>query len=1704
VFAGAVSGSTLPLAITGVAPNASATVSVAVTRTGYTTGTGSVTGQALMGAAYTPSFSAPVRTPDGFTVNVTNYNPAYSFTPSVSAGKVTAGTVSGSTLPLTITGLSPNASATVTVSVTRTGYTTGSATVVGQAIPPALTPTFSVPVRTAVGFTVNVTNYNPAFTFVAGISIGAGTVSTGVASGATLPLTVTGVAPGAIAVLGVTTTRTGYPEGSAPISGQALQVAYVPVLSDPVPTATGFTVRVTNYNPAYVFTPSMASGGGTVTAGLVSAGQLPLTITGLSPNASATVQVVASRAGYVNGTATKLGTALLGAAYVPTFSVPVRTADGFTVNVTNYNAAYSFAPSVTSGAGSVSKGVASGTTLPLTVTGVSPNMSATVSVGVSRVNYLDGTGTVSGQALQAAYVPTFSDPVATATGFTLKVTNYNPAYVFTPSMVSGGGTVTAVLVSAGQLPLTVTGLSPNASATVQVVASRAGYANGTATKLGTALMGAAYTPTFSVPVRTADGFTVNVTNYNPAYVFVPTVSAGAVTRGTAVGTTLPLTVTGVPANTSATVTVSVTRTGYLSGSATSVGQALMGAALTPLLSAPVRTADGFTVNVTNYNPAFLFTPSLVSGGGTVTAGVAAGSSLPLTISGVVPGGAVSLRVASSRVNYADGVGNMSSTALPGAALTPTFSTPVRTADGFTVNVTNYNPAYAFTPSVSAGKLTAGTVSGSTLPLTVTGVAPNASVTLTLSVTRTGYTTGSATSVGQALAAAWTPTFSVPVRTADGFTVNVTNYNRAFSFAPTVVSGVGTLTPGTVSGSTLPLTVTGVVPGGTVMLGVSTSRSGYATGSATMSGQALQAAYVPTFSDPVATATGFTLKVTNYNPAYVFTPSMASGGGTVTVGLVSAGQLPLTVTGLLPNASATVQVVASRAGSASGTATKQGTALMGAAYTPTFSVPVRTADGFTVNVTNYNPAYVFAPTVSAGAGAVTKGVASGTTLPLTVTGVSPNTSATVTVGVSRVNYLDGAGSTTGQALQAAYVPTFSDPVATATGFTVRVTNYDPAYVFTPSMASGGGTVTVGLVSAGQLPLTITGLAPGAQATVQVATSRAGYANGTGTKLGTALPGAAYTPTFSAPVRTADGFTVNVTNYNPAYSFGATVSVGVGSVSKGAASGATLPLTVTGVSPNASATVTVSVTRTGYNTGSATSTGLSLQAAYVPIFSDPVATATGFTVTVTNYDPAYTFTPTVSTGTLTRGIASGSNLPLTVTGLAPGAQATVQVVTSRALFANGTASKAGTALPGAAYTPTFSVPVRTADGFTVNVTNYNPAYTFAPTVTSGAGSVSKGTASGATLPLTITGVPANTSATVTVSVTRTGYLTGSATSTGQALMGAAYTPTFSTPVPTADGFKVTITNYNPAYSFTPTVVAGDGTVTAGVASGSVLPLTVTGMTAGASRVSVATSRTNYTPGVAEVRSPALPVIQALSVSGSVSKGTSITITGTNLVGASVVSIGGVAAPKFTVTSPTTIVVGVWNGAVSGPVRVTTGGGVAVSAGSLTVTAALTAPTLAAVSPLSVTSGGKGQTVVVTGTNLGSVTQVMRGTVAVPFQVLSATKLLLTIPAGAATGAFTITTAGGSVSTASFTVTATPVAPVFTGPAVTAKAGTVLTLSGANIGAVSAITWAGASFATYWVTDAGTVQVYVPAVAAPGTGSLVLTTPGGTATLSLTVTG
>ncbi|MEY4900278.1 MAG: hypothetical protein RI895_700, partial [Actinomycetota bacterium] len=1420
---GTPSGSIYPITVTGLTPGQSSTLTVRSSLSGNTES--SVTGTG--GGTITPTFSTPVATSAGFTVNVTNWNSTYTFTPATSAGSVSAGTASGSTLPLTVTSLTPGESATVTVTTSFGGFT-GSATVIGTSISAALTPTFDTPVQTATGFTVNITNYDAAYTFARATT--AGTVSAGTASGSILPLTVALLSPAQEATVTITVTRTGYATGSATVSGTSLSAALTPTFDTPVQTVDGFTVNVTNYNASYTFTPSTTEG--IVAAGTPAGSTLPLTVTGLTPAQSATVTMTVTRTGYVTGSATRTAAAL-SAALTPTFDTPVRTATGFTVNVTNYDAAYTFTP--TSSPGTVTKGTASGATLPLTVTGLSPAQSATVTMTVTRTSYVTGSATVSDTSLSAALTPTFDTPVQTATGFTVNITNYDDAYTFTRTM--SAGTVTAGTADGATLPLTVTGLTPGQSAIITVATIRTGYVSGSATVTGVAQTGAALTPIFDTPVQTTTGFTVNITNYDAAYTFTRTMSAGTVSAGTASGEILPLTVTGLAGEQSATLTVTTTRTGYFTGSANVSAAALTGAALTPTFSTPVQTTTGFTVNITNYDASFTFTSATTEG--TVTPGTPTGATLPLTVTGLTPGQAATITVTTTRTGYFTGSETVNSSALI-AALTPTFSTPVQTATGFTVNVTNYDAAYAFTSTTTApGTVSAGTpIDATTLPLTVTGLTSGQSATITVATTRTGYNNGSATVGGSALIAALTPTFGTAVATANGFTLQITNYNSAFSW-----SGESSA-----SGASVAINSTGLITVSDVTLGtpstvtVSTTRAGYVTGSATSSAFTLYAenAPTPTFGTATPTANGFTLEITNFDAAFTWSGESSASGALV--GINSTGLV--TVTGVNPGTASTVTITTSGEGYNPAFATSSPvTSLTGPALTPTFDTPVSTATGFTVNVINYDAAYTFTPATTPGT--VTPGTPTGTTLPLTVTGLSAAQSATVTVSTTRSGYDNGSGTVTGSSLEAALTPTFSTPVQTTTGFTVNVTNYDANFTF--SYLTSAGVLTPGAASGTILPLTITGLTAAQSATITVTTTRTGYVSGSGTVTGTSLE-AALTPTFSTPVQTVDGFTVNVTNYSASYTF--TSSTSPGTVTPGTPSGSILPLTVTALDPAQPATVTVSTTRSGYVSGIATVTGSALSAALTPTFDTPVSTATGFTVNVTNYDAAYIFTPATTPGTVTPGTASGTTLPLTVTGLSAAQSATVTVSTTRSGYVSGSATVTSAALL-AALVPTFDTPVQTVDGYTVNVTNYDANFTFTPSTS--AGVLTPGAASGTTLPLTITGLTTAQAATITVATTRTGYANGSATVTSTALL-AALTPTFSTPVPTATGFTVNVTNYNAAYTFTPST--SPGTVTPGTPSGSILPLTVTALDpAQSATVTVATARTGYNNGSATVTSAAL---------------------------------------------------------------------------------------------------------------------------------------------------------------------------------------------------------------------------------------------------------
>ena len=91
-----------------------------------------------------------------------------------------------------------------------------------------------------------------------------------------------------------------------------------------------------------------------------------------------------------------------------TFGAVTSRLGGFTVNVSNYDATYTYAASVTGG--SVAIGTASGSNLLLTVTGLSSAQNVQVTVTTSKAGVENGTGTVSGTSLTSA-ITTSTGPV---------------------------------------------------------------------------------------------------------------------------------------------------------------------------------------------------------------------------------------------------------------------------------------------------------------------------------------------------------------------------------------------------------------------------------------------------------------------------------------------------------------------------------------------------------------------------------------------------------------------------------------------------------------------------------------------------------------------------------------------------------------------------------------------------------------------------------------------------------------------------------------------------------------------------------------------------------------------------------------------------------------------------------------------------------------------------------------------------------------------------------------------------------------------------------------------------------------------------------------------------------------------------------------------------------------------------------------------
>jgi hypothetical protein len=155
---------------------------------------------------------------------------------------------------------------------------------------------------------------------------------------------------------------------------------------------------------------------------------------------------------------------------------------------------------------------------------------------------------------------------------------------------------------------------------------------------------------------------------------------------------------------------------------------------------------------------------------------------------------------------------------------------------------------------------------------------------------------------------------------------------------------------------------------------------------------------------------------------------------------------------------------------------------------------------------------------------------------------------------------------------------------------------------------------------------------------------------------------------------------------------------------------------------------------------------------------------------------------------------------------------------------------------------------------------------------------------------------------------------------------------------------------------------------------------------------------------------------------------------------------------------------------------------------------APTITNVSP---SHGVVGAAVTITGTGFTGTSAVKFNGTTATYHVDSATQITTTVPSGATSGAITVATPGGTATSPSpFTVDASPT-PTITGFSPShGPVGTTVVITGTHFIGTTAVAFHGTT-ATYHVDSDTQITTTVPTGAT--TGTITVTTPGGTATSS-----
>jgi hypothetical protein len=239
------------------------------------------------------------------------------------------------------------------------------------------------------------------------------------------------------------------------------------------------------------------------------------------------------------------------------------------------------------------------------------------------------------------------------------------------------------------------------------------------------------------------------------------------------------------------------------------------------------------------------------------------------------------------------------------------------------------------------------------------------------------------------------------------------------------------------------------------------------------------------------------------------------------------------------------------------------------------------------------------------------------------------------------------------------------------------------------------------------------------------------------------------------------------------------------------------------------------------------------------------------------------------------------------------------------------------------------------------------------------------------------------------------------------------------------------------------------------------------------------------------PAPTIISFTPTSGPV--GQSVIVTGTDLTGASSVTVNGTAS-TITANTATSLTFTVGAGSTTGVIRITTPAGATSSTASFTV---IPTPVITSFSPA---TGPIGQTVTVSGTNFTGATALTVGGTGVTFTFVNSTTLTFVVAAGSPSGLLAVTTPGGTATSSGSFLFIPP--PTVTGVAPSpAASGSTVTITGTNLGGTTGVTVNGTAITGYTVVNGTTITFTVPAGVTSGT--VGVTTPGGSTSSSGSLT-